>query len=327
MRDGHAPEMARWLGVGVAHALGVETDLSVQTGASQSGLLLGSNDDIPAFRWVEKESGRIMTCSAPADCALIEERHSSGNGLLAHGGASRSNLLSGDADQVILTVSRMEAEKKANPGYRAYLADGYNVTADLRAVLLRGDPRALRRGAAAPARRPAARAPLAQLRVHARGPVRVRARLHRAQHHERHDDGRARRCTRASPATTRSRTTPAWNVRTRWRCCASWTSSSGASPARGSTRRGRTRSSSSRTTGRRRARRSCSATATGSTTWWSATCRAPAWRTWAPATRTTPPSPRPCARRRAGSRRTSTSIRSATARSSSWGPAISGSST
>jgi uncharacterized membrane protein YvlD (DUF360 family) len=128
MRDGHAPEMARWVASG-SHALSEwETDLSSQTGASQAGLLLGSNADIPAFRWVEKETGRIMTCSAPADCALIEERHSSGGGLLAVGGASRSNLLSGDASQVILTVSRMEAEKKANPGYRAYLADGYNVT-------------------------------------------------------------------------------------------------------------------------------------------------------------------------------------------------------
>ena len=128
MRDGHAPEMARWVASGTHTLSEWETDLSSQTGASQSGLLLGSNDDIPAFRWVEKESGRIMTCSAPADCALIEERHSSGNGLLAGGGASRSNLLSGDASEVILTVSRMEAEKKANPGYRAYLADGYNVT-------------------------------------------------------------------------------------------------------------------------------------------------------------------------------------------------------
>ncbi len=128
VRDGHAPEMARWLASGSHRLSEWETDLSSQTGASQAGLLLGSNDDIPAFRWVEKESGRIMTCSAPADCALIEERHSSGAGLLADGGASRSNLLSGDAAQVILTVSRMEAEKKANPGYRAYLADGYNVT-------------------------------------------------------------------------------------------------------------------------------------------------------------------------------------------------------
>jgi uncharacterized membrane protein YvlD (DUF360 family) len=131
MRDGHAPEMARWIAGGSHRLAEWETDLSSQTGASQAGLLLGSNDDIPAFRWVEKESGRVMTCSAPPDCALIEKRHSSGKGLLAGGGASRSNLLSGEADHVILTVSRIEAEKKANPGYRAYLANGYNITRTL----------------------------------------------------------------------------------------------------------------------------------------------------------------------------------------------------
>jgi hypothetical protein len=72
-----------------------------------------------------------MSCSAPADCAEIERRHSSGAGLLVNGGASRGNLLSGEADEVILTVSRMEADKKANPGYRAFLANGFNVTREL----------------------------------------------------------------------------------------------------------------------------------------------------------------------------------------------------
>ena len=70
----------------------------------------------------------MVSCSAPADCAEIERRRSTGIGLLADGGASRGNLLSGDADEVILTVSRMEEEKKANPGYRAFLANGFNVT-------------------------------------------------------------------------------------------------------------------------------------------------------------------------------------------------------
>ena len=51
-----------------------------------------------------------------------------GAGLLADGGASRGNLLSGEAEETILTVSRMEAEKGANPGYRAFFADGVNVT-------------------------------------------------------------------------------------------------------------------------------------------------------------------------------------------------------
>ena len=51
-----------------------------------------------------------------------------GRGLLIEGGASRGNLLSGEADAAILTVSRMSAEKRANPGYRSFLANGYNVT-------------------------------------------------------------------------------------------------------------------------------------------------------------------------------------------------------
>jgi uncharacterized membrane protein YvlD (DUF360 family) len=128
MRDGNAPEMARWLEEGTHHLLEWETDLSSQTGASQAGILLGSNDDIPAFRWVEKESGRLMTCSAPPDCEELERRHASGRGLLLAGGASRGNLLSGEADEVILTVSRISAEKGANPGYRAFFANGFNVT-------------------------------------------------------------------------------------------------------------------------------------------------------------------------------------------------------
>ncbi len=130
MRDGNAPTMARWLSD--THRLAEwETDLSSQTGASQAGILLGSNEDIPAFRWVEKETGTMMTCSAPPDCAEIERRRATGIGLLVDGGSSRGNLLSGEAEDVILTVSRMEAEKKSNPGYRAFLADGDNVTRTL----------------------------------------------------------------------------------------------------------------------------------------------------------------------------------------------------
>src|SRR3954470_7768393 len=128
LRDGSAPTMARWIADEGYQLTEWETDLSSQTGASQAGILLGSNEDIPAFRWVEKERGMMMVCSSPADCAEIERRHSTGIGLLADGGASRGNLLSGEASESILTVSRTEDEKGANPGYRAFLANGFNVT-------------------------------------------------------------------------------------------------------------------------------------------------------------------------------------------------------
>ena len=77
----------------------------------------------------------LTACSAPADCARIEAERATGIGLLINGGSSRGNLLSGEAEEVILTVSRMDAEKKANPGYRAFFANGFNVT---RALVLFG---------------------------------------------------------------------------------------------------------------------------------------------------------------------------------------------
>jgi uncharacterized membrane protein YvlD (DUF360 family) len=128
IRDGNVPQMASWLESGEFRLDEWEPDLSSQTGASQAGILLGSNHDIPAFRWVEKATGKVMACSSPDDCAEIERRLASGRGLLTGGGASRGNLFSGEAEAMILTVSRTNAEKKANPGYRAFLANGFNVS-------------------------------------------------------------------------------------------------------------------------------------------------------------------------------------------------------
>jgi len=120
--------MARWIAEAGYRLTEWEPDLSSQTGASQAGILLGSNQDVPAFRWVDKETGALIACSAPEDCAAIERRLSTGDGLLAAGGASRGNLLSGEAEKAILTVSRIAEEKRANPGYRAFFANGFNVT-------------------------------------------------------------------------------------------------------------------------------------------------------------------------------------------------------
>ena len=103
MRDGNAPHLAGWLAGGSHRLIEWETDLSAQTGASQAGILLGDNDDITAFRWVEKESGRLMTCSAPEDCAEIERRLASGRGLLAGGGASRARGVTGAPPAMLYT--------------------------------------------------------------------------------------------------------------------------------------------------------------------------------------------------------------------------------
>ncbi|WP_405294628.1 phage holin family protein [Methanobrevibacter sp.] len=90
-----------------------ETDLSSQTGASQAGILHGNNEGIVAFRWIEKSNGnQMMQCSGISKVPELEQRISDGNGLLVDNGASRSNLFSGDTDNVIFTFSKIMDFKK-----------------------------------------------------------------------------------------------------------------------------------------------------------------------------------------------------------------------
>ena len=90
-----------------------ETDLSSQTGASQAGILHGNNEGIVAFRWIEKSNGnQMMQCSGISKVPELEQRISDGNGLLVDNGASRSNLFSGDTDNVIFTFSKILDFKK-----------------------------------------------------------------------------------------------------------------------------------------------------------------------------------------------------------------------
>ena len=86
-----------------------ETDLSSQTGASQAGILHGNNENIVAYRWVEKENdNKIMVSGKLAHAPIIEKRISDGNGLLCDKGTSITNMFTGDSDNPILTSSRFK---------------------------------------------------------------------------------------------------------------------------------------------------------------------------------------------------------------------------
>jgi uncharacterized membrane protein YvlD (DUF360 family) len=129
LAEGHAPTMAEWLDRGSHRVVPWECDLSSQTGASQAGLLLGSNDDMPAFRWFEKETGRTMVSNHGKDAVEIERRHSDGGGLLASGGASRGNMFSGDAPRCSATMSVLRDRHRSSAReYFAYFADPYGFT-------------------------------------------------------------------------------------------------------------------------------------------------------------------------------------------------------
>jgi uncharacterized membrane protein YvlD (DUF360 family) len=138
IRDGNAPNLARWVHDGSHHLMRWETDWSSQTGACQAGLLHGDNDDIPAFRWWEKDRGRSIVTNHPRDAAEIERRHSDGRGLLHADGASRANIVSGDAVHTLLTMSTvLDRNRPGRIGqdYFAYFANPYSVTRTIALVI------------------------------------------------------------------------------------------------------------------------------------------------------------------------------------------------
>ena len=103
------PTLKKWIDENSHTLKEWETDLSSQTGASQAGILHGNNEDIVAYRWVEKENNnQIMISGKLAHAPIIEERISNGNGLLYDKGTSITNMFTGDSDNPILTSSRFK---------------------------------------------------------------------------------------------------------------------------------------------------------------------------------------------------------------------------
>lgn len=124
---GDMPTLARWLKSGSHRLIEWECDLSSQTAASQAGILHGNNFDIPAFRWYEKDNGKIMVSNHPLHTAVIEKRMSNGSGLLANEGASRGNMFSGDASDVMFTFSTLAGLSSVHAKtYYHYFINPYN---------------------------------------------------------------------------------------------------------------------------------------------------------------------------------------------------------
>ncbi|MCD0486374.1 alkaline phosphatase family protein [Streptacidiphilus sp. ASG 303] len=136
LRDGAMPTLAGWLSSGSHLLTPWRTDWSSQTGASQLGILHGDNHDVPAFRWYEKDTGRLMVCNHPSSAAELERRRADRPGLLAGDGASRGNLFSGGAGQsaLVLSVSGRSVRRDRS-GYFAYFADPANALRTLGSLL------------------------------------------------------------------------------------------------------------------------------------------------------------------------------------------------
>jgi uncharacterized membrane protein YvlD (DUF360 family) len=107
VQSGIMPTLHRWVTEGSHRMQEWTVQLPCTTPASQLGILHGTVARVPAFRWYDRELGRVVVANRPGDAALIESRATDGAGLLARDGMSVSNLFSGDAARTSMTMSRV----------------------------------------------------------------------------------------------------------------------------------------------------------------------------------------------------------------------------
>ncbi|WP_458456137.1 phage holin family protein [Methanobrevibacter sp.] len=124
---GVMPNVKKYLDEKTHTLKGWETDLSSQTGASQAGILHGTNEDIVSYRWVEKENdNRIVVSGKLSDAPEIEDKISDGKGLLVNG-ISIANMFSGDSKIPTLTSSKLNGLANIyNKTLDAVFLDAYN---------------------------------------------------------------------------------------------------------------------------------------------------------------------------------------------------------
>jgi hypothetical protein len=133
VKAGNLPNLGAWLRDGTHALVPWHTGLPATTPASQAGILHGDSTGVPAFRWYEKATGRLVVTNRPRDAADVEARISTGRGLLADGGASISNVFSGDAPTSLLTFSNAALPGRSARGYLAFVASPYGFA---RAIVL-----------------------------------------------------------------------------------------------------------------------------------------------------------------------------------------------
>ena len=129
IQAGGVPTLRRWVTSGDYVLREWTAQLPCTTPASQLGILHGTIAGVPAFRWYDRELGRVLIANRPDDAAVIEQRATTGNGLLADGGLGLGNLFTGDAPRAILTMSRLGASRGSGRPAHVRLVPDQSATA------------------------------------------------------------------------------------------------------------------------------------------------------------------------------------------------------
>ncbi|HSJ09834.1 MAG TPA: alkaline phosphatase family protein [Longimicrobiales bacterium] len=109
MRRGYAPRLKRLLERDGWDLRRYQAGLPSATPAAQAAIFFGTKDDIPAFRFYEKQDRRLIIGSRPVDVQRIRDRLPE-SGIL-DGGSSYVNIYDGGADRAIFALAAKRPQR------------------------------------------------------------------------------------------------------------------------------------------------------------------------------------------------------------------------
>lgn len=105
LAEGRMPFFKSLLDSGEYKLVGWDSGLPSQTSAMQAGILHGTHFNIPAFRFYNKQEGRLYVSNHTKDASDMLAAINNGQGLLNVQGFSLNNWATGNAEEVMLTFA------------------------------------------------------------------------------------------------------------------------------------------------------------------------------------------------------------------------------
>lgn len=114
IEKGYLPFLKDLLNSGEYTARPYDCGVPSQTSSCQAGIMFGRNENICAFRWYDKENHKVYSSNNASNANTIEKNlfpEGEPTGILDNG-LSVNNIISGNAEENILTISQMLPKNK-----------------------------------------------------------------------------------------------------------------------------------------------------------------------------------------------------------------------
>ena len=105
LSEGYMPFTQSMLTSGSFNVSRYRCGIPGNTPATQSGIMYGNNDGIPAFRWLNKADDRLVSFKNPRSAQNVEKEVARGRRGILEQGSSYVNLISGGASRSVFTLS------------------------------------------------------------------------------------------------------------------------------------------------------------------------------------------------------------------------------